>query len=162
ASWIPSSPWAAPSTTSMPPSRRPDMANASAGTAAKRTRPAGLRSTSQPGEGAGLLPAIEALGLIETDSISRGTVVADGVLKMAPVELLVAGEISPGKFVVLFGGDVGPTRASHAKGLELAAERKIDDLLIPQLHPGVLPAIEDRVGPGDDDALGTIETTSVA
>jgi len=126
-----------------------------------RSRPAGLRSTAQPGDGSSL-PSVEALGLVETDSISRGTVVADGVLKMAPVELLFAGEISPGKFVVLFGGDVGPTRASHARGVELAGERKIDDLLLPQLHQGVLPAIEDRVGAGDDDALGTIETTSVA
>ena len=126
-----------------------------------RSRPAGLRSTAQAGDG-GSLPVVEALGLVETDSIARGTVVADGVLKMAPVELLFAGEISPGKFVVLFGGDVGPTRASHARGVELAGERKIDDLLLPQLHQGVLPAIEDRVGAGDDDALGTIETTSVA
>jgi len=126
-----------------------------------RVRPAGLRSTGQPGDGGSLL-SVEALGLVETDSIARGTVVADGVLKMAPVELLFAGEISPGKFVVLFGGDVGPTRASHARGVELAGERRIDDLLLPQLHPGVLPAVEDRVGAGDDDALGTIETTSVA
>jgi microcompartment protein CcmL/EutN len=126
-----------------------------------RSRPAGLRSTSQPGEG-GSLPAIEALGLIETDSVARGAVVADGVLKMAPVELVFAGEISPGKFVVMFGGDVGPTRASHARGVELAGDRRIDDLLIPQLHAGVLPALEDRTGAGDDDALGTIETTSVA
>jgi len=128
---------------------------------AQRSRPAGLRSTSQPGDGA-TLPAIEALGLIETDSVARGTVVADGVLKMAPVDLLFAGEISPGKFVVLFGGDVGPTRASHTKGVELAGDRRVDDLLIPQLHQGVLPALEDRVGAGDEDALGTIETTSVA
>ena len=126
-----------------------------------RSRPAGLRSTAQPGEG-GTLPAIEALGLIETDSVARGAVVADGVLKMAPVELVFAGEVSPGKFVVMFGGDVGPTRASHAKGVELAGDRRIDDLLIPQLHAGVLPALEDRTGAGDDDALGTIETTSVA
>jgi microcompartment protein CcmL/EutN len=129
--------------------------------AAGRSRPAALRSTSQPGEG-GQLPAVEAIGLIETDSVARGTVVADGVLKMAPVELLFAGEVSPGKFVVLFGGDVGPTRASHARGIEIAGERKIDDLLIPQLHQQVIPALEDRVGAGEDDALGTIETTSVA
>jgi len=129
--------------------------------AAARERPAGLRSTAQPGD-AGSLSAIEALGLIETDSVARGAVVADGVLKMAPVELLFAGEVSPGKFVVLFGGDVGPTRASHGRGVDLAGDKRVDDLLIPQLHSGVLPALEDRAGAGDDDALGVIETTSVA
>jgi microcompartment protein CcmL/EutN len=125
------------------------------------SRPAGLRSSASPGE-AGTLPSVESLGLVETDSVSRGAVVADGVLKMAPVELLFAGEGSPGKFIVLFGGDVGPTRASHGRGVELAAERRVDDLLLPQLHPGVLPAIEDRVGSGEDDALGTLETSTVA
>jgi microcompartment protein CcmL/EutN len=129
--------------------------------AAARERPAGLRSTGQPGD-AGSLSAIEALGLIETESVARGTVVADGVLKMAPVELLFAGEVSPGKFVVLFGGDVGPTRASHGRGVDLAGDKRVDDLLIPQLHSGVLPALEDRAGAGEDDALGVIETTSVA
>lgn len=131
---------------------------------ARRERPAGLRSTAAPGSPGELrvLPDVEALGLLETDSVSRGVVVADGVLKMAPVELLFAGEVSPGKFVVLFGGDVGPTRASHGRGVELAAERRVDDLLIPQLHSGVLPALEDRAGTGEDDALGTLDTTTVA
>ena len=126
-----------------------------------RARPAGLRSSGQSGEAASL-PAIEALGLIETDSVARGAVVADGVLKMAPVELLFAGEVSPGKFVVLFGGDVGPTRASHGRGIDLAGDRRVDDLLITQLHAGVIPALEDRASGGEDDALGTLETTSVA
>jgi microcompartment protein CcmL/EutN len=105
---------------------------------------------------------VEALGLVETDTVARGVVVADGVLKMAPIRLLFAGEVSPGKFVVLFGGNVGPTRASHGRGVEIAGERRIDDLLIPQLHQGVVPALEERVGDVEYDALGTVETNTVA
>jgi microcompartment protein CcmL/EutN len=105
---------------------------------------------------------VEALGLVETDTVARGVVVTDGVLKMAPVELLFAGEVSPGKFVVLFGGDVGPTRSSHGRGVEIAGERRVDDLLIPQLHPGVVPALEHRAQDAVYDALGTVETTTVA
>jgi microcompartment protein CcmL/EutN len=127
----------------------------------RSTRPAGLCSAAPAGE-ARTLPAVEALALVETDSVARGVVVADSVLKMAPVELLFAGEVSPGKFVVLFGGDVGPTRAAHGRGVEVAGERRVDDLLLPQIHAGVLPALEDRTGPGEDDALGTLEMSTVA
>ena len=128
------------------------------------SRPAGLRSTASPGgEGESApLPSVESLAVVEVGSVPRGTVVADGVLKMAPVRLLFAGEISPGKFLVLFGGAVGPTRASHARGVELAGDVRVDDLLLPQLHPGVLPAIEQRVPAEDGEALGTLETETVA
>jgi microcompartment protein CcmL/EutN len=108
------------------------------------------------------VPDVEALGLVETDTVARGVVVADGVLKMAPIRLLFAGEVSPGKFVVLFGGDVGPTRSSHGRGVEIAGDRRVDDLLIPQLHRGVVPALEDRAEEVDHDALGTVETMTVA
>ena len=132
--------------------------------AASDARPAGLRSTASPGGEAATpgLPAVEALGVVEVGSVPRGAVVADGVLKMAPVRLLFAGEISPGKFVVLFGGDVGPTRASHARGVELAGDLLVDELLLPQLHAGVLPAIERRVAAQEADSLGTLETETVA
>ncbi len=124
-------------------------------------RPAGLRAAGVPLE-ARPLPELEALAVVETDSVASGVVVADGVLKMAPVELVFAGEVSPGKFVVLFGGEVGATRAAHGRGVELAGAHRVDDLLLPQIHPGVLPAVEDRVGAGEDDALGTLETATVA
>ncbi len=127
-------------------------------------RPAGLQATATPGGtvASGELPRVEALGLVETASVARGAVVADGVLKMAPVRLLFAVEVSPGKFVVAFGGAVGPTRAAHGRGVELAGEARVDDLLLPQLHPGVLPALEWRVEGEAGEALGTLETTTVA
>lgn len=135
------------------------------GTASRRAdRPAGLRSPASAAveTGGGHIAKHEALGLVETATISRGAVVTDGVLKMAPIELIFAGEVSPGKFLTVFGGGVGPTRAAHGRGVELAGETLVDDLLNTQLHPGVAPAIEDRVGLTDGDSLGTLETTTVA
>ena len=133
--------------------------------ATRAERPAGLRSTAAAGSDSStaVLPKVEALGLVETETVARGTVVTDAVLKMAPIELLFAGEISPGKFVVVFGGDVGPTRAAHARGVEVSGERHVDDLLITGLHPGVLPALDGTADDVEDgEALGTIETSTVA
>ena len=52
-----------------------------------------------------------AIAAIETSSIAQGTVVGDAMVKTAEVELLEARTLSPGKYWVLVGGEVGPVRA---------------------------------------------------
>ena len=47
-----------------------------------------------------------ALGLLELGGIARGMVAADAMVKKAPVELLGAHAVNPGKFVVLVAGGV--------------------------------------------------------
>ncbi|HVE81255.1 MAG TPA: BMC domain-containing protein, partial [Myxococcales bacterium] len=44
-----------------------------------------------------------ALAVIELDSIARGFVVADALLKRARAKIGLAEPVSPGKFVLLFG-----------------------------------------------------------
>lgn len=106
----------------------------------------------------------EALGLLETSSIAAGVRVADEVLKAARVELLEAVPVSPGKFLVVFAGDVAAVEASLAAGRRFAEGHLLDELLLPRVHPGVGPAIAGRsrgsVPP--DAALGIVETLSVA
>jgi microcompartment protein CcmL/EutN len=106
----------------------------------------------------------DALGLLETSSIAAGVRVADEVLKAARVELLDAVPVSPGKFLVVFAGDVAAVEASLATGRRFAEDHLLDELLLPRVHPGVAPAIARRapasVEPGS--ALGIVETLSVA
>jgi len=103
-----------------------------------------------------------AIGAIETSSIAQGAVAADAMVKTAEVELIEACPISPGKFWVLIGGDVGPVRHAFQRGVEVAADTLLDRLLIPALHEQVLPALRGVVVPGEDDALGVIETLTAA
>ena len=103
-----------------------------------------------------------AIAAIETSSIAQGTVVGDAMVKQAEVTLLKACPLSPGKYWVLIGGEVGPVRASHARGLEMAADTLLDSLFIPQLHAMVLPALSGTVPPLEADALGVIETLTAA
>jgi microcompartment protein CcmL/EutN len=102
------------------------------------------------------------LAALETSSIAQGHVVADALVKTAEVELLEAAVISPGKFWVMIGGDVGPVRASWTRGREVAGETLLDHFFIPQLHEMVLPALRGTVPPADHDALGVIETVTAA
>jgi microcompartment protein CcmL/EutN len=105
---------------------------------------------------------VVAIAAVETSSIAQGTVAADAMVKIAEVELLEACSISPGKFWVLIGGEVGPVRHAFQRGLEVAGDSTLDHLLIPQLHEQVLPALRGVVPPADHDALGVIETLTAA
>ena len=103
-----------------------------------------------------------AIAAIETGSIAQGTVAADAMVKTAEVELLAASPISPGKYWELIGGEVGPVRHSFQRGVEVAGDTLLDQLLIPALHEGVLPALRGVAAPADHDALGVIETMTAA
>ncbi|NOT35735.1 MAG: BMC domain-containing protein [Candidatus Eisenbacteria bacterium] len=103
-----------------------------------------------------------SIAAIETSSIAQGAVVGDAMVKTAEVELIEARTLSPGKFWVLIGGGVAEVRAAHRRGLDAAAETRLDDLLIPQLHLDVMPALKGRVTGPDHDALGVIETLTAA
>jgi microcompartment protein CcmL/EutN len=103
-----------------------------------------------------------AIAAIETSSIAQGTVVGDAMVKQAEVTLVEACTLSPGKYWVLIGGEVGPVRSAFGRGVEVAADTLLDSLFIPQLHSMVLPALRGTVPPSDDDALGVIETLTAA
>ena len=103
-----------------------------------------------------------ALAAVETGSIAQGTVAGDAMVKTASVTLVEARAVSPGKFWILIGGDVAEVRAALARGLQAAADSLLDSFFIPQLHDGVMPALQGTAGGGDDDALGVIETLTAA
>jgi len=104
----------------------------------------------------------EALALIELSSIARGHVVADAMLKRAPVTLVRADFVSPGKFLVLVGGDVASVDESFRLGIEVGADRIIDRLFLPHAHPSLWPALGSLGKRPLIDSLGVVETTTVA
>ncbi len=103
-----------------------------------------------------------AIAAVETSSIAQGVVAADAMLKTAEVELLESTTLSPGRYWVLIGGEVATVRAAHRRGVEVAADTLLDQLFIPQLHEGVLPALRGVVATRPDDALGILETLTAA
>ena len=104
----------------------------------------------------------DALALIELSSIARGHGVADAMLTRAQVNLLRADWVSPGKFLVLVDGGVAEVDEAYRAGLEAAGDRLLDRLFLPQAHLSLWPALEGEARPGVVDALGIVETTTVA
>jgi microcompartment protein CcmL/EutN len=105
----------------------------------------------------------EALALIELTSIARGHRVADAMLKRAPVALLRADWVSPGKFLVLVEGAVAAVEEAFRAGIDAAGDRVVDRLFLPQPHAALWEALAGETNSATEiESLGIVETTTVA
>lgn len=100
---------------------------------------------------------IVSIGLIELTAIARGVETADAMLKAGEVRLVFARPVCPGKFIILIHGDVGAVKAAVAAGLTTGAEKVVNHLIIPRVHPDLLSAMNGSVAPGPVEALGVVE-----
>lgn len=103
-----------------------------------------------------------ALLLLELDSIALGIRVGDAMAKRAAVPTLHTGTVHPGRYLVLAGGPVGEVEESRTAGLEAAGEGVLDVLFLPAVHPEVVAALTGTREPMVGDALGIVETATVA
>ncbi len=104
----------------------------------------------------------EALSLIELSSIAVGTRAVDGLIKKAPVTLERVGTLQPGKFAVLFSGDVASVEQSHEEALRIGGRAVDDQILLPFVEPTVYRAVLGRIGDWTGDTIGVIETSTLA
>ena len=103
-----------------------------------------------------------SIGLIELSSIASGFEVTDAMLKSSSVEPLISRTICSGKFIVMVSGNVGDVNASLEKGIEIARESYIQHFIIPNVHTEVLSAIGGVGEFNKKDAIGILESFSVA
>jgi microcompartment protein CcmL/EutN len=106
--------------------------------------------------------ASPTIALLEFSSIARGIEATDALLKMAQIRVVFAKPISSGKFVTLFAGEVEDVRSSLQRGREVGGASVVDDLLLPAAHRDLLPAASGRRPSAELEAVGIIETTTVA
>ena len=103
-----------------------------------------------------------AIALIEFSNISTGIAAGDAMIKKAPIAMLKAGTVSRGNYLVLIGGSVASVEESFKEGLAVGAEVVIDKVLLPDVHRQVLDAVAGTKRKVQLEALGVIETASVA
>ena len=103
-----------------------------------------------------------SLGALELNSIGRGIETADAMLKAAGVDLIRAMPTCPGKYLILVKGRVAEVRASVQAGQAKAGQYFVDQVVIADISPEVFPALAACTNIKDIDALGVIETFSMA
>ena len=84
----------------------------------------------------------KAIGMIEFGSIARGIYAADQMVKTSDVEIVTANSVCPGQYIAIVHGDVSS--------------------VIPNVHPRVFPAIVGTTMPEEIQALGILESYSLA
>ena len=103
----------------------------------------------------------KAIGVMEWSEIVLGMEAADAMCKVAEIQLYHATSICPGKFMVVVGGSVADVTTSIRHAQDKYNYSVIDQIIIPNVHPDIFPALTGTTAVENIVALGAIETYSV-
>lgn len=103
-----------------------------------------------------------ALALLEFNSIATGIEAGDAMVKHAPVDKIISGTVQPGHFLVMVTGSVATIEEAVKAGKETGKTSLLDSLFLPNVHPEVVTAISGKQHAAAEDALGIVETHTVA
>ncbi|MDR1209836.1 MAG: BMC domain-containing protein [Clostridiales bacterium] len=104
----------------------------------------------------------EAIGMVEFRTVSSGIAAADAMVKAAPVRMLEAQVVCPGKYVAVIAGSISAVQAAVSAARALAPDRLISDFVLGNPHPYVIPAVYGAGKVGEVRALGVVETYDAA
>jgi microcompartment protein CcmL/EutN len=107
-----------------------------------------------------------AVATVELNQVARGFTVCDVMVKVAPVTLIEASTLCPGKYLIVVGGEVASVESSFEAGLQAGGSSVIDRLLLARADRQVFHALvgeaRRRVKFQAGDSLGVIETCSAS
>jgi microcompartment protein CcmL/EutN len=105
---------------------------------------------------------LPAIAMIELGSIAAGAYAADKMVKRSPVELLHAGTVQPGKYLILVGGGTAEVEESYRAGMQAAPNEILDEVLLPRVHQRVVKAIDGARSYDGYDSLVVLETSTIS
>ncbi|MBN2571408.1 MAG: BMC domain-containing protein, partial [Ignavibacteriales bacterium] len=103
-----------------------------------------------------------SLGLVELSSIASGMLATDIMLKTSQVELVLSRTICSGKYISLIKGDVAEVQTAIDAVVKDLDYSIIDKFVIPNVAEDIFPALAGQSKIEKLEALGIIESFSVA
>ncbi len=100
--------------------------------------------------------------MLDIGVIPAGLKALDALLKEALVEVIAAGTVQSGRYLILFGGDVEPVERSFFKAREAAGAALRDSVMLPFAEERIVPALHGGVvrNPVDGDTAGVVQTAT--
>ncbi|MFW5786432.1 MAG: BMC domain-containing protein [bacterium] len=95
---------------------------------------------------------VTVLGGLELDSVAAGVQALDAAVKAAPVAILDARTVCPGKYLLLITGSEAAVEAALAEGSDIRPDCVLDRIYLSNLHPGVPAALAGGAVGGDGAA----------
>jgi microcompartment protein CcmL/EutN len=102
------------------------------------------------------------IAVIEFGSIADGIFCIDALLKKAPIAMLKSGTVSGGRYLIIIGGSTASVEESLNEALEVGKSSRLDYAFLPDIHSDVHDAILGQRVPIAQDAVGILETNTVA
>ncbi len=104
---------------------------------------------------------MDTLGLVESKSIAAGVILADGMMKVADVELVRASTICSGRYMIYVSGD--REAVETAVGFARESGRSLmGSFVISNVSPQVISVLKKVELAEEGDALGVIESRTVS
>jgi len=103
-----------------------------------------------------------SIALVETESIARGIKCLDEMAKKAPVSVLQARPVCPGRYIVLIEGEVAAVEESFEAGTQTAGDTLVDTLILANPHPSLPTALRLSEAGEVFAPVGVVETAAVA
>ncbi len=100
--------------------------------------------------------------MIAVGDVPSGLAALDALAKEAPVEVIAAGTIQSGEYLIAFAGEVEPVEMALARAVAAAREAVGDVVMLPYAEARIVPAFLEGVvrWPAPGDTLGVIQTSS--
>lgn len=103
-----------------------------------------------------------AIALLELGSIAAGIEAGDAMVKRAALNVIRAGTVQPGRYLILIGGAVAELEEALDAGEFVGSDHVVDRMFLPDPHPQLVDALTGSRAAGEGEALGVIETSSVS
>lgn len=124
-------------------------------------------------------PTGKAIGFLELRGVALGVTALDVAFKAAPIDILQAKVVCPGKFIVIFAGEMAAIQVAVAAAKISVGSGIYDDLVLGRIHPELYRGLYDEFptirqdngilgGEGgatlakEGEAFGVVETLSMA
>ena len=104
----------------------------------------------------------KAIGMVEYKTVSSGMMAADRMVKTAEVDVLEAGTVCPGKYMVIISGDLSAVKAAVDAAATQYPDTLIDSFVLGNPHESIFSALYGTTEIGAPNALGVLETFTSA